>query len=471
MLLSLTSAAVPVSFDGQVSVLDQLAFCSRSRASRLATYVLEDSGEERSRVRATERYHPVNRFFFVWEENMRYRIHPCPYWLLCLGVLFFGATILLQSAAAAPPVFEEQILVERGQAGFHTYRIPAAIHTTDNTVLFFCEARKTSSSDFAETHMFLRRSEDGGVTWQEPRIVWKDTSEPEVTIGNPCPVYDRETGKVWLGFTRNNERVFVTNSDDNGRTWATPTEISASVTPDGCRRYWTGPGHGLQLSHGKAAGRIIFPSYRILDEGDRNVMRSHSVYSDDHGATWKIGEGTAIGPEIDPDAIHKPPASWIPGGYDWEGCECIAVELADGRLYLTVRNQAGVGRKKAYAWSDDGGETWSPLGLQEELPGLTCQSSVILYAGASGDRADRVLYSGITGRSGGRSGLNVFLSEDGARTFLASRPVTSGPSAYSDLVVLPDKTILAFYEGGKRSTYETIRLARFNLAWVTGGKK
>ena len=85
----------------------------------------------------------------------------------------------------------------------------------------------------------------------------------------------------------------------------------------------------------------------------------------------------------------------------------------------------------------------------------------------SGERKDRVLYSGITGRSGGRSGLSVFLSEDGARTFPISRTATSGPSAYSDLVVLPDKTILVFYEGGERSAYETIRLSRLNLAWLT----
>ena len=389
----------------------------------------------------------------------------------CLGVLFLVLSLgFLTVTSTAAVVFEEQTLVTSGQGGFDTYRIPAAIYTTDNTVLFFCEARKTSGSDFAETHMLLRRSEDGGLTWQEPQIVWKDTSEPEVTIGNPCPVYDAATGKVWLGFTRNNERVFVTSSDDNGKTWATPTEISSSVTPDDCLRYWTGPGHGLQLTQGDAAGRLIFPSYRILDEGERNVMRSLAIYSDDHGATWQTGEGTAIGSEINPDAIHKPPASWIPGGYDWEGCECVAVEATDGRVYLTVRNQAGVGGHKGFAWSNDGGVTWSPMELQDELPGLTCQSSVIRFSNTSEGRANRILYSGITNNSGGRSGLSVYLSEDEARTFPTSRVVAPGPSAYSDLVVLPDKTAMVFYEGGSSRAYETIRVARFNLEWLTSGE-
>jgi sialidase-1 len=51
-----------------------------------------------------------------------------------------------------------------------------------------------------------------------------------------------------------------------------------------------------------------------------------------------------------------------------------------------------------------------------------------------------------------------------------------GPSAYSDLAVLADGTILCFYESGetppkikrKRDwAYANITLARFNLEWLT----
>jgi sialidase-1 len=50
-----------------------------------------------------------------------------------------------------------------------------------------------------------------------------------------------------------------------------------------------------------------------------------------------------------------------------------------------------------------------------------------------------------------------------------------GPSAYSDLAVLPDGTILCFYESGtdppkvkrKRDwAYANLTFARFNLAWL-----
>lgn len=379
-----------------------------------------------------------------------------------LGVL----SALVQGTSGAP-VFEDHVLLTSGKGGYHTYRIPAAVCTAEGTVLFFCEARKNSSSDFGQTHLLLLSSSDRGRAWSDPRIVWKDDSEPDVTIGNPCPVVDVRTGTVWICFTRNNQRAFVTNSTDDGRTWAAPTEITESVKPENWKRYWTGPGHGLQLTRGPKAGRLIFPSYHIVDEGDRRVMRSHMVYSDDHGRTWGIGGSTAIGPQIDPDGVHLS-ASWVPGPYDWEGCECLAAETPHGRLYLTVRNQAGYKRKKAYAESDDGGESWSPLGLQDELPGCTCQSSIIGLPGGADGRA-RILWSGIAAsdRPDGRRDLTVFLSEDGARSFSKSRLVHAGPSAYSDMTALPDHGVLLFYEGGTTHRYESIRVARFNLDWLT----
>ena len=58
----------------------------------------------------------------------------------------------------------------------------------------------------------------------------------------------------------------------------------------------------------------------------------------------------------------------------------------------------------------------------------------------------------------------------------SAEKVEPGPSAYSDLAVLPDGTILCFYESGtdmpvkqrKRDwAYANLTLARFNLQWVT----
>ena len=60
----------------------------------------------------------------------------------------------------------------------------------------------------------------------------------------------------------------------------------------------------------------------------------------------------------------------------------------------------------------------------------------------------------------------IFLSEDGARTFSKSQLVHAGPSAYSDMTVLPDGSVLIFYEGGTKHRYNSIRMARFNQDWL-----
>ena len=162
---------------------------------------------------------------------------------LLSGAATFAVLLALAQGTVGAPVFEDHVLLTSGKGGYHTYRIPAAVCTAKGTVLFFCEARKSSTSDFGQTHLLLLTSSDRGRTWSDPRIVWKDDSEPNVTIGNPCPVLDVRTGTVWIGFTRNNQRAFVTKSTDEGRTWATPTEITEVVKPKNWKRCWFESSH------------------------------------------------------------------------------------------------------------------------------------------------------------------------------------------------------------------------------------
>ena len=383
------------------------------------------------------------------------------------------AAILASSSAAFPQApFTDAALLTGGAGGYHTYRIPAVVRTASGRVLLFLEGRRDSQSDFGQTDLLLLVSDDRGATWSSPSIVHRDESAKDVTIGNTVPVYDAENDTVVLAFTRNNERVFVTRSENEGDTWAPPRDITADVTPrgKGWFRYWTGPGHGIQLVHGPKRGRMLFPCYHLEDDGERNVMRSHMIYSDDGGDTWHVGQSTEIGPEIEADKVTDR-RRWVKGHdgrYHWAGCECMAVERTDGSLYLTVRNQVMYKHTKAYAVSQDAGETWTPLALQDELPGVKVQSGIADYP--DDDDKNRILWSSIP-ETGDRRNLSVYLSEDAARTFPVSRTVFNGPSAYSDLLVLPDKTILLFYEGGAQHRYEQIRLARFTLDWVVGDRE
>ena len=95
----------------------------------------------------------------------------------------------------------EQIdLFTSGQEGYHTFRIPALIVTTQGTLLAFAEGRKAGRSDAGEIDLVLKRSVDNGSTWQPLQVV---VTEQGMTCGNPCPVVDRETGVIWLPFCKN----------------------------------------------------------------------------------------------------------------------------------------------------------------------------------------------------------------------------------------------------------------------------
>jgi sialidase-1 len=269
-------------------------------------------------------------------------------------------------------------------------------------------------------------------------------------------VVERASGRVVLVFTRNNEQALVSTSDDDGLSWSAPRDLTADVRPEHWLRYWTGPGHGIQLRHGPHAGRLVVPSYHLEPHraGGHDICRSHMVYSDDGGATWLVGKGTQLGPEIDEVAFE---AGWWPKGFVWSGCECQAAELHDGELYLTVRNQVRFRERKAWARSRDGGQSWTPLALQSELPGLKCQSSVLLLAEGSEAQPDRLLFAGIADSGeAGRRDLTLFESPDGGRTWPRSRLLHAGPSAYSDLCQLSDGRVLCAYEGGAQHAYEGI---------------
>jgi sialidase-1 len=329
-------------------------------------------------------------------------------------------------------------LFAAGTNGYHTYRIPALLTTREGTVLAFCEARKNGPADAGDIDVALRRSFDGGVTWEEMRLI---ADEGTNTIGNPCPVQDRRTGRIWLLLCRNAEDgherdilagkasrdVLVMWSDDDGGTWSGPRDITAEVKRPGWTWYATGPGHAVQL----ADGRLVVPcNHAVLDPdaGVSGPYRSHVIVSDDGGETWRLGGIVGDGTN-----------------------ECMLAELADCSLYINMRSYHGRHRR-AIAYSRDGGETWSDIAWDEALTEPVCQGSVI--AGPDG----RLLFANPASER--REKLTVKRSADNGRTWPEALLLEEGPSAYSDLAVTADGTVLCMYECGRHSPYERLTLAR-----------
>ncbi len=331
-----------------------------------------------------------------------------------------------------------------GEDGYHTYRIPAVIAAPNGDLLAFCEGRRNNSRDHGDLDLLQKRSTDGGRTWSEQSVVYEEGGDAEVTIGNPCPVVDQTTGTIWMPFTRDNDDVFVTHSDDSGQTWSEPVNITASVKQPEWGWYATGPGVGIQLQSAPHAGRLVIPCDHRSPEYD---CGSHVIFSDDHGATWQLSSN-----------VVQPGAN-----------ECQVVELADGKLMLNARMQeARVTGERGVSFSDDGGETWSNLSQASGLADPVVQASLITVTTADGERC--LLFSNPdvpqdVGR-GPRRDLSVQLSRDEGQSWIDKRSLHSGPAAYSCLVQLPDGTIGCLYEAGERNAYETISFARFPLQWI-----
>ncbi len=358
-------------------------------------------------------------------------------WLLCLTA--WGGSLT------------EVEIFRAGEGGYDTYRIPALIVTTKGTLLAFCEGRRNSASDTGDIDLLLRRSVDKGKTWLPVQTIADMGTD---TIGNPTPVVERKSGAILLLMTRNpgtvterqinNERsyraarsVWISRSRDDGATWSEPVEITAQTKLADWTWYATGPGNGIQLR----SGRIVIPCDHNLHGDDAKY--SHVIYSDDRGETWKIG-----------------------GIAEEKTNECAVAELKGGSLVLNMRSYHGRNRR-AIQRSQDGGLTWSKLEFDDALIEPVCEASLVSANPAGKRPDDRLLFSNPAAKT--RSHMTVRLSVDGGRTWQASRLLYEGPSAYSSLAVLPDRTFGMLYERGEKNAHERIVFARFDVGWI--GKK
>jgi sialidase-1 len=127
-----------------------------------------------------------------------------------------------------------------------------------------------------------------------------------------------------------------------------------------------------------------------------------------------------------------------------------------------MRNGLGKG-KRAFAFSKDGGETWSKPKANEHVYCPVCQSSIHRYSW----KPNILLYSAPGGP--GRIKMTVRASYDEGKTWPVSRLVKErGGSGYSDLAVLPDGSICCFYEAGWKGP---LVFAKFSLKWIAEGDK
>jgi len=127
---------------------------------------------------------------------------------------------------------------------------------------------------------------------------------------------------------------------------------------------------------------------------------------------------------------------------------------------MNMRSYFGRGAR-AQAISYDGGETWTAPYDVPELVEPVCQASLIRYAwpGKDGKQITKksvILFLNPASPKK-RHNMTIRASYDEGKSWPAIRTLYPGPSAYSSMTVLSDKTVGVLYEAGKQSPYEAIR--------------
>lgn len=383
----------------------------------------------------------------------------------------FSVALGVSAGAEAAEVFEQTDLFEANSGGYAHYRIPGIVETAKGTLLAYAEARKHERSDWGTIDLVMRRSEDGGKTWEPARKIAeppKDARrnpvaeaqklgrEGEITLNNPVMVAE-PSGAVHLLYCVEYGRCFVRHSEDDGRTFSKPEEITGAFEAIRPRYDWkvlaTGPGHGICLEN----GRLLVPVWLSTGTGGHAHRPSavSTIVSDDHGRTWRIGELVVEDPE------PRNPS------------ETTAVELKDGRVMVNIRHESAP-HFRGVSVSADGVSGWSPMRYDRALPEPICFGSLVRYA-RGGEKGPILFVNPRNPEGRERKNLTVHLSEDEGGTWSAMRTIDAGTSGYADLAVSRDGTIFCFYEhgtaGAGATNPESLRLARFNLEWVREGSR
>ena len=378
------------------------------------------------------------------------------------ALLTLPSTAHAQSATPAPD-FEQQIIFKASQdPGYACFRIPAVVRTADGTLLAFAEGRVLNCGDAGDIDIVLKRSTDGGRTWSPLQVVDEGGGD---THGNPAPVVDRRTGRILLAETYNTGRAdgascpvpcdrtpHLQYSDDDGLTWSTPRDLSSEILPaDWNSWYATGPVHGIQLTSGRHAGRLVFGVNTETWNGSR-VTANHAalIVSDDGGDHWRIG-ATDSWPIADDGTFRQKPS------------EVTLTERTDGSVLISGREQDGTDLgHRTQTVSRDGGDSFaSPF---RDLPDLYAPQ----VQGATLRLGDRILLS-CPGDPDRRRTMMIRSSYDGGRTWDSvdrGTVVTTDWSGYSDMVRAGRDTVGLMYEGGTVDARDEIRFARFTEDWL-----
>ena len=358
--------------------------------------------------------------------------------------MFLEGKAVFSLPGKAPQAYEQigdkvyQVLYKQGDAGRYTIR--------ENGEVFDPENRKTEYRVVVDP--------------KKPAYSDKgDLYKGEELIGNIYFEYsDKNIFRV-----SNTNYLWMSYSDDDGKTWSAPKDITYGIRKDWMHFLGTGPGTGIALHSGPHKGRLVIPAYTTNNVSYLSGSQSSRViYSDDHGETWHAGEAVNDNRPVGNQTIHSSTMN-NPGA---QNTESTVVQLNNGDLKLFMRGLTG---DLQVATSKDGGATWEKeIKRYPEVKDAYVQMSAIH---TMHDGKEYVLLSNAAGPGRERKNGLVHLArveENGDLTWLKHNPIQSGKFAYNSIQDLGNGEYGLLYEHADNNQNEyTLSYKKFNWDFLS----
>ncbi|HFH9111241.1 TPA: exo-alpha-sialidase [Streptococcus agalactiae] len=258
--------------------------------------------------------------------------------------------------------------------------------------------------------------------------------------------------------------VWMSYSDDDGRTWSSPRDITASLRRRGMKFLGIGPGKGIVLKWGPHAGRIIIPAYSTNWKSHlRGSQSSRLIYSDDHGKTWHTGKAVNDNRVLsNGEKIH----SLTMDNKKEQNTESVPVQLKNGDIKLFMRNLTG---NLEVATSKDGGEPWqNHVKRYKEVHDAYVQLSAIRF---EHDKKEYILLVNANGpgkkRQDGYARL-AQVNRNGSFKWLYHHHIQDGSFAYNSVQQLNNDQFGVLYEHReKHQNSFTLNYKVFNWSFLS----
>ncbi|WP_216378434.1 sialidase family protein [Arcanobacterium phocae] len=360
-------------------------------------------------------------------------------------------------------------LAQAGVANYTCHRIPALAKVQGRLIAAW-DGRPNNCGDAPNPNsIIMKYSDDDGDSWSEfSTIVQGSQGTNKVGYSDPSFVVDEETGTIFAffvksfnagiahsqkGFDPGNRDIIHTvyvKSDDRGKTWSDPVPVTEQISK-GQDQYarFAASGRGIQLKYGDHKGRLI-QQYTVVNNGPwaSGIHQAASLYSDDHGKTWQVGNP-------------------IGGNYGEQMDENKVVELSNGQVLLSSRRYETASIGRHYALSDDGGQTYTIDKTNDKrLKDPRNNASIIRAfpdAPQNSERAKILLSSHANSETHRINGI-VSVSFDDGKNWEDAQTFKTGTMQYSTMEPLGNGKFGILYEGDQSEIlYRTVDFSWLNI--------